>query len=1120
MDFFNSLSQVAKNRNNFKKWEDNQRHENAQREELAKRRNYTPEQLQQAKEFGSTIIDVVDVMDNHSESVAENVETAVDPLSSIATMLAFFGGNYLVFQGFSKKQADAMSNFRNSIIDSDEYAKLEKKVNQYHSKNSKGEGYYRYSILNKKELKLIKDPDLRKELSILQTKYNNGSKKYIMNMIKAHGLMALASIGVFIASTMYEAKLQTDSSKIARYQARKELDDPKAFVTYTPEQIAKAKKELEEHPELIKKEKKSKLKTGMFSSIYNIIKDKKAYSQDKAARTDDSQKVNRQLTKEELIQAEKDKEVIQRTVRIINNEAEKNSENMEAAANVIMTATPILGATLGAATGWVLNKMNTFGKFIQKTVDKEGTEETKQLYNELKASKKTGWAYFRQWGEFADSLMNSKAYEEARKLGKTANKKGTADGFLSKLFAAGFAHKTGQKWGLGFIGGMVTSFAGMIIGLKLQKSAARAGRFTAKRELEKNPENFIGYSQDDYNEVKNIKNTKKKENIIKEYALFIPRVLKQYYDYNKYKKHEFKEKQALREILKKEDVTPEQMRDAKNLQRKLFNTFEKVDDNSQIYSESMEAATEIAQPFVTYGGMLLAVSPVIYTGVQVARGKITTAKLLDKIVSKLSSSSNIMKKNWFKKYLGHVEQNVSNVVNNIDTKVDIDGKKIDFKPLGAILKDIDLKKDPAIDVITKAIKNSFNGIENITKMSNEEQMTNLSILENKIKAIYEKAGNIDTRRITNLFNTLKYGCKTKDGWVDMTPKLRADIINAFANPEKVNPENFDKLYAVLSKLIGEEEAGTVLLLGPKANQLKNIAKDGIKGLQEQLNTLKASIMERASQTNNVVPLNKNTITLLKKILGEEEFNACFKGSINNINDFLNPPKGIVKAGETSKLVAVFPDEVLNAIDASYKKLRKATFSDLRKLLPDSIVNPSAGLNSFKAKIEKMSEAEFEDFVTFKIKIPSMKKEMLLEMIPKIEKIINNLPKSELEKIQAKMLEEFNKNPDAFMKLIETGKIKSIFMTPQLEKALTVAGISWTVFSFAMAYVIQAWLANMQLKAGRLGVMKAMESLDDPAYYANIEPTKNTVQTVQTKTSTTVSSTNENTNLLEKLKKNS
>ena len=192
----------------------------------------------------------------------------------------------------------------------------------------------------------------------------------------------------------------------------------------------------------------------------------------------------------------------------------------------------------------------------------------------------------------------------------------------------------------------------------------------------------------------------------------------------------------------------------------------------------------------------------------------------------------------------------------------------------------------------------------------------------------------------------------------------------------------------------------------------------------------------------------------------------------------------MKAGETTKVVAVFPDEVLKAIDASYKKLRNATFSDFGKLLP----GPSAGLNSFKAKIEKMSGPEFEDFVTFKINMPSLSKEMLLEMIPKIEKILNNLPKEELQKIQAKMLEEFNKNPDAFMKMIETGKLKSIFMTPQLERALAVAGISWTVFSFAMAYVIQAWLANMQLKAGRLGVMKAMESLNDTAYYANIEPT--------------------------------
>ena len=41
----------------------------------------------------------------------------------------------------------------------------------------------------------------------------------------------------------------------------------------------------------------------------------------------------------------------------------------------------------------------------------------------------------------------------------------------------------------------------------------------------------------------------------------------------------------------------------------------------------------------------------------------------------------------------------------------------------------------------------------------------------------------------------------------------------------------------------------------------------------------------------------------------------------------------------------------------------------------------------------------------------------------------------------------------------------------------------------MIWIIQTWLADIQLKAGRLGVMKAIEALEDPAYYADIEPLK-------------------------------
>ena len=55
---------------------------------------------------------------------------------------------------------------------------------------------------------------------------------------------------------------------------------------------------------------------------------------------------------------------------------------------------------------------------------------------------------------------------------------------------------------------------------------------------------------------------------------------------------------------------------------------------------------------------------------------------------------------------------------------------------------------------------------------------------------------------------------------------------------------------------------------------------------------------------------------------------------------------------------------------------------------------------------------------------------------------------------------------------------------------------------------------MQLKAGRLGVMKAIESLDDPRYYANIEPTEPLQKPAKSNTN---NNTNTNTNLLARIK---
>ena len=1111
MDFFNSLSQVAKNRNNFKKWEDNQRNENAQREELAKKRQHTPEELQKAKEYGGTIVDVIDVMDNHSENVAENVETVVDPLSQVATLVGLLGFNWLAFKTKSKKDLQNLLDFNFNMRKSEKYQELARRVEEHLKNTDKPLGIYE-RIIDKKTIRRIQDPELKQELMALKKAGKQQIMKYLKGIGYAHGLAMLGTVGLFIAATIYEAKLQTDSSKIARYQARKVLEDPKEFVNYTPEQIEAAKKELAEHPELTKKDKKSKLQSGMFKSIYNIIKDNRAYRNDKAAREDNSQKVTRELTPEERIQAEKDQEVIQRTVRILNNEAEKNSENMEVAGNVLIYGTPYLGAAIGATTGWVLNKLKVFDKFVENRINKVGSEETKKLYEALKDPKLKGFMHHAKWYQFAKSMQEDI---------ENAGGKKQLDKSFKDMTATMFANRIGKQWIFGTFGFVLTGIAGAIIGLKLQKSAARAGRFAAKRELEKNPENFIGYTKDDYEEVQDVKTTDKKPNKFKEYALFLPNVMKQYWAYDKYKKNEYKEKQALKDLLKKQDVTPEQLREAKNLQRKLFNTFEKVDDNSQVYSESMEAATEIAQPFIQYGGIALTVSPAIYTLVQIVRGKITGAKLLDKIVNKLNSTTNLMQKKWFKKYLSHVEDNVSIVLDNVNV-----GKN---KPMAALLKDIDLQKDPMLEVFSKIYSNGKDGLESFKKLSDKEQIDFIYNLRNTLNKAIELNPSIKLKQadIDNFFNVITHGLGTKaKKSINMTPELRAQILDMMLNPKNISPEKAEEARKALELATNEEIANTVYLLSPKFHGVIESIKTS--NFSKEFDELSAKLLEGIAQkAGGLVPLSTKTINLLKRVLGEEKFNACLsEGSQINIRTFLNPKVeagAIANPEELPKFAGIYPEEARELAKAVKNRVKNATFKEAYSIASD-VAGPKAFLEKYQAFVEKMTQEEFATFAEDKLNMPSMTKDMMLKMIPKVQKVFENLPKEELDKITSKLVEEFNKRPDEMIKLMTSGKLSSIFITPQLRTALAAAGISWAAFTIGITYLAEAIMADMQLKAGRLGVMKAMESLEDPAYYADIEPKETVTQKAETKAdeqsiSKSVGNENSaNSNLLDKFKK--
>ena len=1094
MDFFNSLSQVAQNGENFKKWEQEQRDNEAKRKALYERRNYSPEEIESAKQFGERIIDVVDIMDNHSENVAENVETAVSPIVSLAPFAVLLATGAYYIKKIAGPAGDKIWEIEKEMLwnNQDVHKLADDITNKIHETRPNKEGFYSWHLINKRKIDKIPDAKLKARAMEIYTNYTKKVKPY-KNKIKGGAIgVAASSVLAFIGATIYAAKLQIDSSKIARYQARKILEDPKAFVNYTPEQIAAAKKYIEEHPELKKQKKKEKLKSGMFKSIINILRDRREYLKAKKTDSDTSKKVTRTLTPEEIVQAKKDKEVIQRSVRIINNEAEKYSENMEVAAGIILGSTPIVGGLCGWLTGVVMNKTGITDNIVRNIVDKNGSDEAKLAYARFKELKSGAPGYTTRWSKFVNKLM-ADDYKENADLAADAVKRGKAKiEFIKpfkKAFAAGMSHRWFNSKIIGLIGALVSSIPAALIALKLQKSSARAGRYTAKRELEKDPRNFIGYTEEDLQEVKDVKGEKETfGQKLKDYALFVPTVLKQYYAYEKYKRTEFKDHQLLLDQLQKSEVTDEQLLDAKNLQRKLFNTFEKVDDNSQMYSESMEAATEILQPFALSAGVLVAVFPLIYAGFQIGRGKITAASALDWTIKKIAGASNFLKSKTFKKYLKDVSEKIPHKVGNVE---------LQNKPLAALIQGIDFNNDKIGEIGAKLAKNLNISSEQFRYMNNFEQIALIERIEKSINNLAAVADVESTNfkpaldKIKLVFSELKSE--------KYSSKLRADMFDIMIkNTDRVSRMSDSDFNAAIYKfvdisyLLNKESIDYMVKRWSMAplDEIPPQMQDFVKRFRynyrvdgQQVDVWNPKGFKKAIADS----VSKNDVVFVYKYIDDifgtiaEKFPYTLKEipeGLDNIIEFFQTNAG--RNADYARIAGMVEGEA--AAQASANRPFQALFKKLSE--------PKEYLSTLKNKIEKMTDAEFQAHADSR-HFSSMDKKTMLNVLSNLEKIFDNIPKDELKGIKNALQKELREHPDEFMKALRTGQLPAAFLTDGLIKAAAAAGISWTVLNIALIWSIQSWLADIQLKSGRLGVMKAIESLEDPAYYANIIPDNKT-----------------------------
>ncbi|MCQ2789091.1 MAG: hypothetical protein MJ229_01810 [bacterium] len=1005
MGFFKTLNDIKNNSSKLESWEQQNADTDAKREELNRKREHKQEEIKAAQALGETIIDVVDIMDNHSESVSENVETAIMPAVEAAPMAVLFGSFALATKKVFDPAVRKIKSIENEFRERPEVRSLLDKLNE-------GKEHYSIkSLSNKVKIDKIKDSALKAEAKEIGQEILKATAKE-SKKIKGGFIGALAlTFASFIGANVLGAKIQVRSSKVARYQAREELKDEKDFVQYTPEQIEKAKAELEANPELKKEKQKTKLKQGFLPSIINLFRDEKAYKEDRKNYNLEEKKVKRDLSSEELEKAEKDKEVIQRTIKKINNEAEKYSENMEVASGVLIGGTPWLGAGVGVAISWIMEKTGVIKNFVSKTVENLGSDDAKQAYEELnkmgkdvsKSKKiKSFFNFAKEMFSVEDKKFNIK--RSPHSVREVIEENGLSNA-LKKGAAVASSTSKGAKALIGIIGGFATGIVGAFLGMKMQKEAARAGRYTAKRELEKDPMNFIGYTKDELAKT-DVKDTSKKTSKVKEVINFVPTCIKQYFDYMKYRKTEFKENQILKNQLKKQDVTEEQLKEARNLQNKLFVTFENVDDKSQEYSESMEATCEMAQPIIIYAGYAAMIAPFVAIASAAAKGKLSPNKIIEKVSKIMADSSNIMKSKFVKKYLNDVSENVSNVVQNMD---------VDNKIIGKFTKGIDIKTDTPKNLMTKILNNVKDLGTDFRKMDESAQIKTFD----DIKNILKKTKNIEALKKMNI---------TPDD-LGIDAKMFESLKNINIDIEKYI-DDFSKFEnSLFSKNIDAETRADVIDILLK-NNVKDIPRNRIK-----------------------------------------EANKVIESISKDINYDL---EGFSKIFDKASLLLKFaPDVKVSEILSNLEKLgiKNPTLDDIT--------------TKWKNILDNTSDKEFDEMVK-KLGLSFLEKDTVKNVLPRLEKICQNVPKEELNQVFNSILKELQENPDEFIAMLKKNKVSNVFMTPNLKKALAVAGISWTTFTISITYAIESWLADMQLKSGRLGVMKALEELDDNAYYADIE----------------------------------
>lgn len=580
-NFIHSINTVKNEWAPYQKWEKEWNDREAQRKALYDKVPVAQKDLDRAKNFGQTFDNVVEIIDENNENTSNNIDSLVNPLSVIATIGTVVAGGV-------------------HFVNTAEEWKNEK----------------------------LKSAELN------ETRKHQIDKKYIGKLTRTLVFVPFAMLAVGVGFSLLSGKLQVLGSKIARYQSHDDLNDPKNFVQYDDEQIAKAN-ELIKSNKIVPSVDNKKSKGGFWGNIVSLIHDYKDYQ----LWESEHDKNNLTIAKpnpspEEFNKAKADQDIILRKVKAINDEAKEYSENMVSASGAILNAALLCGGVFGFLVDKAL---------VNIKVGKSGKEKTlaKVMVNALMRPK----------------VVKNKLGLHAETLRKalTSPKSGIRTTIISTLFAVS----------AGIVSIPITS--------ALKHDASRTGRFAKRKEYMEDNKHYIYFDEQQMETVKDVKADDSSLNFMEKLLdslKFLPKAIKKGKEYENYKKTTRNQNKQLREALNQVELKPGQLEEAKNIQKKILFSLKKVDEKSLEYSENMGAFTDsvlTAIPYAFLGFLMLPVSKVLdkinngETSIKELVNKEKTVNTKEKVYGAAVISAKLIGFYLLEAYMAHLQKTAGKI---------------------------------------------------------------------------------------------------------------------------------------------------------------------------------------------------------------------------------------------------------------------------------------------------------------------------------------------------------------------------------------------------------------------------------------------------------------------------